>query len=182
MAEPTAVPKSGGGLRTPARSKYARWDGLAAFPGPLLALAANMYGIWETRTHGTGAEGVIEASTTTPYIAFGGVRLLGGTLLVFGLVVLYAYQVEAAGRLGLIGFVVSMLGTVLLTAQAWFLFFVAPALAAEAPAFIELALAGEVGPLLNAGLFIPVITQAIGWTIFGIATYRAGSSLAVPPF
>lgn len=154
--------------------KYVRWGGLAAMLGPLLVLAANGYGLWATRTYGGGAEGVVESATTTAYIAFEGMRLLGGTLLVFGLIALYAYQLEATGRLGVIGFVVSMVGTVLLTAVAWFSLFTVPVMAEEVPAFTEMARAGETGMLLNVGVLAPIIVQAIGWTIFGIATYRAG--------
>lgn len=150
-----------------------RWGGLAAFLGPLLVLSANMYGLWETRTYGGALEGTLEGATTTPHMVFGGVRLLGGMLLVFGLITLYAYQREAAGRLGIVGFVVSMVGTVLLTGQAWFLAFFEPALVAEAPGFVETVLGGQAGPLLTVGLMVPIFTQAIGWTIFGIATYRA---------
>jgi len=110
-------------------------------------------------------------------MAFGGIRLLGGMLLVFGLVALYAYQIEAAGRLGLVGFVVSMIGTVLLTAVAWLGAFVDPALASQAPEFYVAARSGEiggtVGTVLGIGVFSPILIQALGWTIFGIATYRA---------
>ena len=140
--------------------------------GPLLVLVANGYGVW--RDFGPGPEGVVEAATTTPYIVFGGVRLLGGTLLVFGLVALYAYQVEAAGRLGVVGFVVSTIGTVLLTGSAWFQLFVVPAMAAEVPAFAEAARAAQVGQWLTVGLIVPLLAQAVGWVIFGVATYRAG--------
>lgn len=152
-------------------SRYIRWGGLAAMLGPLLVLVANVYDVW--RTFGAGPEGIVEAATTTPYAVFGGVRLLGGTLLVFGLVALYAYQMEAAGRLGLVGFIVGMLGTVLLTASAWYQLFVLPAMAADVPAFTEAVRAAEVGQLLTLGLLIPVLAQILGWVIFGIATYRA---------
>lgn len=156
-------------------AKFVQWGGLGALLGPLLVLAANLYGLWETQTYGGAVEGTLEAGTTTPHIVFGGVRLLGGLLLVFGLLAIYAYQVETAGRLGIVGFVVSLIGTVLLTGQAWFLAFFEPALVSEAPGFIENVMAGQAGgPLVAAGLMVPIFIQAIGWTIFGIATYRAG--------
>lgn len=158
-------------------STATRWGGLGAAVGPLLVLSANIYGLWETRTNGGGSEATVEAATTTASMAFGGVRLLGGMLLVFGLVALYAYQTEAAGRLGLVGFVVSMIGTVLLTASAWLVAFVAPALASQAPEFYVAARSGEiggtVGAILGIGLLSPILIQGLGWTIFGIATYRA---------
>lgn len=155
-------------------AKYARWGGLGALFGPLLVLAANLYRLWEVQTYGGRVEGVLEAGTTMPHMVFGGIRVLGGLLLVFGLIAIYAYQVEAAGRLGIAGFVISMIGTVLLTGGAFFIAFLEPALVSEAPSFIENVLGGEAGGLLvTAGLMLPISTQAIGWTIFGIATYRA---------
>lgn len=150
---------------------YIRWGGLAAILGPLLVLLANGYNVW--RTLGAGPDSIVEAAMTTPYAVFGGVRLLGGTLLVFGLIALYAYQMESAGRLGLVGFVVAMVGTVLLTGSAWYQLFVVPAMATEVPAFTEAARAAEVGQLFTLGLFIPLLAQTVGWVIFGVATYRA---------
>lgn len=174
MTEPTSVAGRSEISRSRVGATYLRWGGLAALLGPLLVLAANLYGLWETRAYGGNSEGVLAAATTTPHMLFGGVRLLGGLLLVFGLIALYVYQFEAAGKLGFVGFVVSMSGTVLLTGQAWFFAFFEAALVTEVPAFVETAMAGEAGMLLTTGLMIPLVTQAIGWTIFGIATYRAG--------
>lgn len=158
-------------------STAVRWGGLAAVAGPLLVLSANVYGRWVTETYGSTPEATIEAVTTSASMAFGAVRLLGGLLLVFGLVALYAYQVEASGRLGLLGFVLSMIGTVLLTAIAWLGAFVDPALASQAPEFYVAARGGEiggtVGTILGVGVLAPILVQALGWTVFGIATYRA---------
>jgi hypothetical protein len=163
--------------RTGLASTVIRWGGLAAVVGPLLVLSANIYGLWETQTYGSSPEATVEAVTTTASMAFGGVRLFGGMLLVFGLIALYAYQIEAAGRLGLVGFVISMIGTVLLTALAWLRAFVDPALASQAPEFYVAARSGEiggtVGAVLSIGVISPILFQALGWTIFGIATYRA---------
>lgn len=150
---------------------YIRWGGLAAMLGPLLVLVGNSYGVW--RTFGAGPDSIAEAAMTIPYLVFGGVRLLGGTLLVFGLIALYAYQMEAVGRLGMGGFVVGMIGTVLLTGSAWYQLFVVPAMAAEVPGFTEAVRAAEVGQWLTVGLLIPVLAQTVGWVIFGVATFRA---------
>ncbi len=139
--------------------------------GPTLVLIANVYDVW--RDLGSGPESVVEAAGSTTYVVFGGARLLGGILLVFGLAALYLYQIEAAGKLGLGGFVISMVGTVLLTGSAWYQLFVVPVMAAEVPAFAEAARAADAGALLTLGLAIPLFAQAIGWTIFGLATYRA---------
>jgi len=158
-------------------STVIQWGGLGAAIGPLLVLSANIYGLWETQVYGSGPEATIEAITTTASMVFGGVRLLGGLLLVFGLIALYACQIEAAGRLGLIGFIVSMIGTVLLTAVAWLGAFIDPALATQAPEFYVAArggdIGGTVGLLLGLGILSPLLLQGLGWTTFGIATYRA---------
>lgn len=174
MTTVESPPEEGTVSKRQLTAKYVRWGGIGALFGPLLVLAANLYGLWETQTYGGAIEGTLEAGTTTPHMVFGGVRLLGGLLLVFGLLAIYAYQVEDAGRLGIVGFVVSMIGTVLLTGQAWFIAFFEPALVSEAPGFIENVIGGRAGgPLVAAGLMVPIFTQAIGWTTFGIATYRA---------
>lgn len=153
-----------------------RWGGLAAAVGPLLVLAANIYGLWVTQTYGSSPEATVEVATTTASMAFGGIRLLGGMFLVFGLIALYASQGDAVGRLGLVGFVISMIGTVLLTAVAWLGAFVDPALASQAPEFYVAARSGEIGGtvgiVLGVGVLSPILIQALGWTIFGIATYR----------
>lgn len=162
------------GPKTELTARYVRLGAVGALLGPLLVLVANVYGLWVARTYGAGAEGIVDAAQTTPYLAFGGLRLLGGVLLVFGLLSLYLYQLEAAGRLGAVGFVLSLVGTILLTAVAWFQAFTVPVLAEEVPVFLEGLRAGEMGVLLGVGLQLPIFVQAIGWTVFGIATYRAG--------
>jgi hypothetical protein len=163
--------------RTGLASTAIRWGGLGAAVGPLLVLSANIYGLWERQVYGSSPEATVEAVTTTASMMFGGVRLLGGLLLVFGLVALYAYQIDAAGRLGVVGFVVSMIGTVLLTSVAWLGAFIDPALASHAPEFYVAARSGEIGGtiglLLGVGVLTPILLQGLGWTIFGIATYRA---------
>ena len=152
-------------------SRYVRWGGLAAMLGPLLILIANSYGVW--RTFGAGPDDIVEAATTTPYLVFGGARLLGSTIFVFGLIALYAYQMEDAGRLGVVGFIVSMIGTLLLTGSAWYQLFIVPEMAAEVPAFTEAARTAQAGQWLLLGMMIPVLANVIGFVIFGIATYRA---------
>lgn len=166
--------KNTGAPRAGLSSKYVRWGGLAAVFGPLLVLVANVYILWALLTYGS-IEGVLSEglATTTPFLVFGGIRLLGAMLLVFGLIALYARQVEAAGTLGLIGFLGSMIGTVLLTGVAWFQTFGMPVLAAEVPGFFVAQQTGDVGVLLSIGQNVPIYVQAIGWVIFGIATYRA---------
>lgn len=155
-------------------SNLLRWGGLAAMLGPLLVLVANMYNVWWMQTYGSGADGLIQATSTTAYLAFGGLRFVGGILLILGFITLYAYQVEEAGKLGVVGFVGGIVGTLLLGGLTWFTIFAAPDLAEHVPEFLGGVWTGETGSLLIIGTRVPILAQAVGWLIFGIATYRAG--------
>ena len=74
-----------------------------------------------------------------------------------------------SGRLGLTGYLVAFLGTLLVAGDWWFESFVAPRIAAVAPEVMSGTTTGSlaVGAAATFGLF------ALGWTIFGIATFRA---------
>ena len=105
-------------------------------------------------------------ATTAPYALVFGLYLLGALLLLLGLVGLYTSQVEAAGILGVAGFLAAFFGTALVLGAIWFELFISPPLAAEAPALseTELGLPGFILAFLLAG---------IGWILFGVATLRA---------
>ena len=59
--------------------------------------------------------------------------LIATIALVFALTGLYLRQADAAGRLGLVGYVVAFIGTVLMAGDWWFESFIAPQIAAVAP-------------------------------------------------
>lgn len=94
----------------------------------------------------------------------------GALLLPVALVGLYARQAEAAGALGLVGFLAAFVGTGLLAGMFWTLAFVAPSLAVEAPAVLDTE---PTGPLAF-GLLFSGIVVGLGWALFGIAMFRAG--------
>jgi hypothetical protein len=91
-------------------------------------------------------------------------------LLLVGLVGLYVRQSEAAGILGLVGFVVAFLGTALALGAVWASLFVAPYLAVEAPGVLDTEPTGALalGFTLTFLVFFP-----LGWLLFGIAALRA---------
>jgi len=103
--------------------------------------------------------------TTGVYTFQSAVNLLAVVLLLIGLVGLYARQSEAAGLLGLVGFLIAFLGTALATGFRWATLFIAPSLAVVAPGFLN------EGP--PPGFFLMLITFAVGWLLFGVATLRA---------
>jgi len=95
--------------------------------------------------------------------------LLAMVALLLALTGMYLRQAGAAGRLGLIGYLIAFLGTVLVAGDWWFESFIMPRLAATAPEVMTGSITGSmaVGAAATFGLF------AVGWMIFGIATFRA---------
>lgn len=99
-----------------------------------------------------------------------GLALVAMYALLIALTGLYARQATAAGRLGLVGYLVAALGTLLLAGDWWYEAFVAPLIAAQAPEILKTAPSGSI--LIGAAATF--VSFALGWVLFGIATYRAG--------
>jgi hypothetical protein len=96
--------------------------------------------------------------------------LLGFVLLLGALIGLYVRQVEAAGVLGLVGFLVAFLGTALLIGGAWEEAFGTPTLAEIAPQ----AVSSEGPPKwLGFGFILSGVLFSLGWVLFGVSTLRA---------
>ena len=95
--------------------------------------------------------------------------LFAGTLLLGGLVGLYLRQSEAAGRLGLAGFVVAFLGTSLVVGDFFTNTFVTPIVAREAPAFLDNPVSG----ILQVWLPFSFVLLAASWLLLAVATLRA---------
>ncbi len=95
--------------------------------------------------------------------------LVATIALLFALTGLYLRQADAAGKLGLVGFVLAFIGTVLVAGDWWFESFIAPQIAAVAPQVMTGAITGS----MAVGAVATFVLFALGWTIFGIATFRA---------
>jgi len=95
--------------------------------------------------------------------------LLAVSLLLLGLVGLYARQSAAAGTLGLVGFLVAFVGTLLLAGYWWLEAFAVPYAAEKAPALLAATPTGRLlaGGTVSFGVF------ALGWVLFGLASVRA---------
>jgi hypothetical protein len=140
-------------------SDLIRWGGLAALVSAAVSVIGDILRLF------VDVESAASATGTSYALVFG-LYLIGGVLLLLGLVGLYASQSEAAGVLGLVGFLVAFAGTALLVGALWFELFITPALAAEAPELAE----AELG---LAGFILVLLTGALGWVLFGVATLRA---------
>lgn len=90
-------------------------------------------------------------------------------LMLLGLVGLYARQVERTGWLGLVGFVLAFIGTVLVTGIFAMVSTVIHLVAVHAPALFDQAVTPP-----TYGVIVLVLGYILGYVLFGIATTRAG--------
>jgi hypothetical protein len=102
-----------------------------------------------------------------------GLALIMTVLTPLALTSIYLEQVEGAGRLGFVGFVMAFLGSMLFSSVQFDEAFLWPILAAEAPGFLD-----PVGPMLTDPGFSTVyllmgMLFILGFILFGIATLRA---------
>lgn len=101
-------------------------------------------------------------------------------LALFGITGLYARQVNEAGWLGLVGYIVFSLFWALQAPYSFVEAFLLPQLTAAAPEVVRGSLAIVVGgPGMNLGAFATVyqvvgLLYILGGLLFGIATLRAG--------
>ena len=141
-------------------SDQIRWGGLAALVGGVLFVVAELL-ILPT----LNVETLSETATTASFAIQQWAYLLGVVFVLLGLLALYVRQSEAAGALGLIGFLVAFFGTVLAAGFFWASAFIAPALADVAPEFLD------EGP--PPGFFLTAIAFVLGWLLFAVGTLRA---------
>ena len=89
--------------------------------------------------------------------------------LLVALTGLYASQASVAGKLGLVGYLIATLGTMLIAGNWWYEAFIGPMLRQQAPEILRTAPSGSI--LIGAAL--TGVIFATGWVTFGLATYRA---------
>jgi len=127
------------------------WGGLASAAAGLLLLLGHLFDLGGNSEYGT---------------VFGGSLILTAhVVLVFGLVALYAAQVEQSGLLGGLGMVLSVVGTTLVSGAV--LVEIAGASGAEVENVLGAGLPGALALLGGLALLIGLI-------LFGAATMRAG--------
>jgi len=139
-----------------------RWSGIACIlAGLLLALATLIHPSRET------PEIILEQEVRL--VAAHWLFTFSCGFLLLGLPGLYAAQSERAGRLGLVGFLMLFFGTLFFAISNNY-GFIAPVLAAQAPAMLDAINAYPPVVALNALLAVGFF---VGFILFGIATLRA---------
>ncbi len=141
-------------------SNLIRLSGLAAVMAVTLLLILDIVDY----TQGGDPFKVVASATHTFKSTLGMIAFV--VLLPLGLVGLYARQSEAAGPLGLLGFLAAFAGTVLVAGFLWTDTFIAPALATSAPQFLNM------GP--PPGRSLSFLVFGVGWALFGLASLWAG--------
>ena len=149
--------------RSMATSNLIRWNGLASVVGGVLLIISDFLELLLV------GYDLGEASTTRTYAVVTGLTLLGTVLLLVGLIGLYVGQLENAGLLGLVGFLVTFVGNVLVAGAVWEATFVVPWLAGEAPELLDEVPTG----LLALGFISSYTLAGLGVILFGVATIRA---------
>lgn len=142
---------------------------LSRLVGPVSVVAAALIVVSQTVNLGLGlALGAQSANSPVHSLKYG-LALFAMYALLLALTGLYLRQANAAGKLGLAGYLIAFLGTLLIAGDWWFESFIAPQIAAVAPEVMSGAITGSmaVGAAATFGLF------AVGWTVFGVATFRA---------
>ncbi len=140
-------------------SDLIRWSAIAAMVGGVSLAIADLFAMV------TFGDKFSETVTIGTYALDTVLDLIALILLLLALVGLYVRQAEVTGPLGLVGFIVAFVGTVLVAGFAWTGLFIAPYLAAHTPELLD---SGEAPP----GLLPTFIPFAVGWLLFGIASLR----------
>jgi uncharacterized membrane protein len=117
-------------------SNLVRLGGLAAITAGALLLILDAWGL-VLEILGAYSENISEEALGPTYMVQSVMWLIGALLLLVALAGLHARQSEAAGALGLAGFVAALIGTGLFVGSVWTNTFIPPALAVEAPAVLD---------------------------------------------
>ncbi len=145
-------------------SNLIRWSGLATVVGAVLLIVLDLA---EFIIIGGQPESAVAANSALVIVRV--TYLMAITLMSLGLLGLYAIQTEQAGTLGLIAFLVTVIGIVMTAGAQWGAAFLGPWLAGEAPEILDT----EPSAFFMAGLVVSFLLFALGWLLFGLASLRA---------
>jgi hypothetical protein len=146
-------------------SNLIRWSGLAALVGGVLIVISDVL----NAVFFPSEPGTEVMLSSTWFI----VQILGLVALAFitlGLVGMYTRQTQRAGILGLIAFVMTFSGMLMVFGLLWGEPFLGPLVAEQAPGLLSTEPSGA----LAVGNILSVVLFALGWFLFGLASLRAG--------
>jgi hypothetical protein len=98
-----------------------------------------------------------------------GLALIAMYVLLLALTALYWMEANVVGGLGLVGYLIAFLGTLMVAGDWWYETFITPMLRSRVPGIF-----GEARPaLVLIGAGVTSAAFAVGWLIFGFSSYRA---------
>jgi hypothetical protein len=116
------------------------------------------------------------ATTTSVVFQLGGVAyFLGFVLLMLFVVASHDWLAAGAGRLGVTATIAAVVGTMALGGDLWFETFAVPWLADEAPVAFDT----DPTVMLGLGAISSYLLFAVGWMLYGAATFRAHVPVAI---
>ena len=116
--------------------------------------------------------GMAGAVQSGPYALFAGLSLMASLLLPLGLFGIYAHRGERTGRLGLAGFGLAFLGSLMVAGNDWANAFMAPVVAKEAPGISFLGTTGAPAGLLQTGIGLSFVPLTLGLLLMAVAAIR----------
>lgn len=146
-------------------SNLIRLGGLAAILGAMLFVIADLTTPLVFDVEGDPGE----AATSFGYHLLSLLLLVAGPLLLLGLVGLYLRGPEAMGIIGLVAFLITFYGSVLVQGAVWSEAFGIPSIATVAPEVLE---SDPPSPYLF-GNIISFVLANVGWFLFGMAVLRS---------
>jgi hypothetical protein len=147
-------------------SNLIRWSGLAAIVGGVLVVVSDAL----NAVLFPGEQSSQVMLTSTWFI----IQILGLAalaLITLGLVGMYTRQAQRAGALGLIAFVMTFCGMLMVFGLSWGEPFLGPLVAKAAPGLLNTEPSG----VLAVGSILSIVLFALGWLLFGVASLRAGA-------
>lgn len=145
-----------------------RASGLALLLGALLFIIGNVLST------------VLFPGNSTPtqlssalYVSVSVLSFIGGSLLLLGLPGIVARQAARAGWLGLVGFILTILGGLLFTSFTVVSFLILPWLAVIAPQSAAQLTSANGPPAFFVYFLVASLLNAVGGVLLGIATMRA---------
>ena len=115
-----------------------------------------------------GSQSISDGAGSPAFLVPAGAALGSTVAIGLALVGLFARQEARLSRIGVAGFVIALVGTMLAAGAQWTYMFVVPHFAEVVPEMIN-----ESTGIVLAGFVLSYAVLSVGWILFGIGTLRA---------
>jgi hypothetical protein len=147
-----------------------RWP-FARHAGPLALAAGAMIVVAQLIMLPFDPKDHVPTSQDVAFQAGGVLYMAGFCVLMLAVIGAHGWQAQRAGRLGTVAITTVVIGTMMLGGDLWFETFAVPSIA-DGPAAAQV-LDADPSALLALGAISSYLLFAVGWALFGIASFRA---------